>query len=182
MIVSIYVTYHELDSQGQDRGSSVCKVFCQLGTKLYTYFHHVVACDDGDVRLLVGEGYSYYLGLYNYEDHYYNKDGLVRGRVEVCIEGRYGTVCDDFWDNQDASVVCRQLGFSPYGAIALTDTSQPISEGAALILLKDISCNGDEPNILNCTYNTMPNYFCGTLEDAGVVCQGMTCKEMFVHN
>ena len=62
------------------------------------------------------------------------------------------------------------------------------SEEVAPLLLRDVSCTGTESTLLNCTYNTRPQYLCGRFEDAGVVCQGVcmcvgvhVCMHLWVH-
>ena len=57
-------------------------------------------CTDGDVMLYNGNTASAYFS---------------EGTVLVCYHNEYGTVCDDFWDTLDASVVCNQLHNTSFG-------------------------------------------------------------------
>ncbi|TTG77875.1 HHIP-like protein 1 [Bagarius yarrelli] len=91
-----------------------------------------------------------------------------RGRVEIYINGEWGTVCDDLWISQNAEVVCRQLGF---GYALKASKQAEFGEGRNLrILLDDVQCEGTEETLLNCQHAGVAIHNCQHNEDAGVVC------------
>ena len=76
-------------------------------------------CDENSIRLFLGDDdLAFYHGDFN-PAFYQDKDRLTRGRVEYCVNQTYHGLCGDGWDYAHASVVCRQLGFSPYGMLHL---------------------------------------------------------------
>ena len=62
----------------------------------YAWFSFPVVCNDGDLTLV-------------------NGSTPIEGRLEVCRNNTYGTICDDQWDVLDARVACRQLNFASDG-------------------------------------------------------------------
>ena len=92
------------------------------------------------------------------------------GRVEVNYNGEWGTVCNDGWDDTDAGVVCRQLGFGSSGTAI---GSAGFGQGSGSIWLDSVTCIGSESTIAGCGhFGVNITRSCTHSKDAGVRCSG----------
>ena len=136
----------------------------------------IAGCTNGEIRLVGGR-----LDLTgtNFSDE---------GRVEICFNDVWGTVCDRQWDDTDAGVVCRQLHlrsngshihsvkvnsmtfFNYYflGSVAVRGAS--FGEGIGRIWLDNVQCTGSERQLRNCSMDSGGINSCTHAQDAGVRC------------
>ena len=131
-------------------------------------------------------------------DNSSNSDGVSGGRLEVFFNGEWGTVCDDSFDENDAYVACRQLGFArstSFGSVeslgykpllfrywkrATNDSTYYLlyrfqqGQNQQPIFLDDLLCNGRETSLISCPHPGISNEDCSHFEDVGLVCTSAT--------
>ena len=92
------------------------------------------------------------------------------GRVEVYYNDSWARVCNDGWDNDDSTVVCKQLVGSVH-----TGSSSSFGQGTGTVLLDQVGCNSGQLNIFDCRHNGFGNHDCSRA-GAGVRCSGSHSK------
>ena len=129
-------------------------------------------CIEGDVRLAEG-------------------NTVLEGRVEICVDNLWGTVCSTGWGNNDAQVVCRQLGFSPTGIIffcnfyeltmynynvigASFTNDGSFGQGRGAIVMSNVHCIGTETRLVDCRRDMLSMRNCAHSSDVGVRCYERT--------
>uniref|UniRef100_A0A670Z5V7 Lysyl oxidase homolog n=1 Tax=Pseudonaja textilis TaxID=8673 RepID=A0A670Z5V7_PSETE len=88
------------------------------------------------------------------------------GRLEVLMNGEWGTICDDGWSLHSASVACRELGF---GTAKEAILGARLGQGIGPIHLNEMDCTGFEKSITDCKFSKEIRS-CTHEEDAGVRC------------
>ena len=149
-------------------------LYCAFRYLRFDVAHYHAVCTQGDVRLVGGST-------------------ALEGRVEICNNNAWGTVCDDLWGTADANVVCRQLGYSGTGTSidasrtdlciqfiamylsinytgATARCCAAFGQGTGSIVLDNVNCAGTETTLLSCPANPLGSHNCAHSEDAGVVC------------
>ena len=107
------------------------------------------------------------------------------------MNGVWGTICDQSWDDTDAGVVCSQMGYSARGTNysvctlifnknyvgSVARRSAYFEEGIGPVQFTNFQCDGTETRLRDCPY-TMQNT-CTHSADAGVTCVGELYKFRF---
>ncbi|XP_060591772.1 scavenger receptor cysteine-rich type 1 protein M130-like [Ruditapes philippinarum] len=96
------------------------------------------------------------------------------GRVEIKVDGVWGTICDDNFDMDDAKVICRTLNLTATSFF----TGAHYGQGKGPVFAQRFRCYGHESHLRDCRFD--PNTFCSHSRDIGVICT--ECGEIDIKN
>ena len=113
-------------------------------------------CTDGEIRLTDGSN-------------------ALEGRVEICFNRAWGTVCDTGFGNDEAEVICTQLsnkmGYAYTHSIPFRGAV--FGDGRGPIFLESLGCSGTESMLSGCSLGSPVGvHTCEHSQDAGVKCTG----------
>ena len=116
-------------------------------------------CTDGEIRLTDGSN-------------------ALEGRVEICFNRAWGTVCDTGFGNDEAQVICTQLtenlGYIHNESIPLRGAV--FGGGSGPIYLESLGCSGTESELIGVSGCSLGSpvgvHSCEHSQDAGVECTG----------
>ena len=136
-----------------------------------TWCYSNIGCHETDVRLLEGAT-------------------KMEGRLEICKNNVWRTVCQSLWDRLDSRVVCQQLGYSVIGKLSNTwmklnvkaylldhilGTAFRINafygQGTGPAALNSVQCRGTERRLIDCIATA---HQCPHTQDVGVQCLRQT--------
>ena len=106
-----------------------------------------------------------------------NGSHRLEGRVEICFNSAWGTVCDNGFGEDEAEVVCRQLdsqyGYAHDGFASFRGAA--FGEGDGPIFMDNLGCSGNEGKLSTCpTFSETGFHQCDHTMDAGVICRGQS--------
>ncbi|PFX27283.1 Low-density lipoprotein receptor-related protein 6 [Stylophora pistillata] len=94
-----------------------------------------------------------------------------QGRVELFLNGTWGTICDDYWGIEEANVICRMLGYAEGAWSTHCCGWYDRYSTPNQIWLDDVHCDGDEDSITECRHGGWGSHNCLHSDDVGVVCK-----------
>ena len=116
---------------------------------------------EGEVRLIDADGAP-------------SLDGI--GRLEIFHQGAWGPVCRSGFTLGAASVACKAMGYTGASAaeknFACRSSAGRNGCGDVPASLSEVSCSGQEANILECPHEKDDNVFCAPEESVVIHCSG----------
>ena len=117
------------------------------------------------------------------------------GRLEICYNNNWRTVCENYWTDAYAEVACRQLGYSTIGiryitlitvydlhhnAGAVHRANAYFGAGNGLILPYYLACRGNESSLADCKTDFVS--CTDHARDVGVICQDIGNEQNTIHH